>query len=78
MDAVFSEAENSENMSEHKQTVSLVKRLGSSLARQTGQEEAETNNHLLHRLAVLLARENFRLMLNRIQTFLPAEINGHD
>ena len=53
----------------HDQTVSLVKRLGSALARQTGQEESEAIRHLAQRLAVLLAKGNAALLLNRVPIF---------
>ena len=49
-----------------------------ALARQTGQEESEAIRHLAQRLAVLLARGNASLLLNRIPTFPPSEIDGHD
>ena len=42
----------------HNQTVSLVKRLGSALARRTGKDESAANCHFSKRLAVLLAKGN--------------------
>ena len=53
-----------------------VKRLGSALARQTGGEEGETIRHLCQRLAVLLAKDNSALFLNRLPVFPPTEIDG--
>ena len=43
-----------------------IKRLGAALARHTGQEEAEKTRHLFQRLAVLLAKGNAALFLNRV------------
>ena len=60
----------------HDQTVSLVKRLGSALARQTGQDESEAIRHLSQRLAVLLSKGNASLLLNRVPTFPPPHIDG--
>ena len=60
----------------HDQTVSLVKRLGSALARQTGQDESEAIRHLSQRLAVLLAKGNASLLLNRVPTFPPPHVDG--
>ena len=58
------------------QTVSLVKRLGSALARQTGQEESEAIQHFSQRMAILLAKGNASLLLNRVPNFAPQEIDG--
>ena len=60
----------------HDSTVSQVKKVGSALARQTGQEESEAIKHLAQRLSVLLAKANSALLLNRIPTFPNAETNG--
>ena len=60
----------------HRQTVSQVKRIGSALARQTGGDEGECIRHLAQRLAVLLAKYNFALFLNRFPTFSPTSIDG--
>ena len=62
----------------HEQTVMQVKRLGSALARQTGQEESEAIRHLAQRLAVLLAKGNAALLLNRTPNFPSPEINGQE
>ena len=62
----------------HDQTVSLVKRLGSALARQTGQDESEAIRHFAQRLAVLLAKGNSALLLNRIPTYPSPDIDGQD
>ena len=60
----------------HDQTVSLVKRLGSALARHTGQEESEAIRHFSQRMAILLAKGNASLLLNRVPNFPPQEIDG--
>jgi len=62
----------------HDQTVSLVKRLGSALARQTGQDESEAIRHFAQRLAVLLAKGNSALLLNRIPTYPSPDIDGQN
>ena len=40
--------------------------MGAALARHTGLEEAEKTRHLFQRLAVLLAKGNAALFLNRV------------
>ena len=50
----------------HDQSVLQVKKIGSALARHTGQEDSVTINHLFQRLSVLLAKGNAALLLNRI------------
>ena len=60
------------------QTVAQVKRLGSALARQTGQDESEAIRHLAQRLAVLLAKGNAALLINRVPTFPSPEIDGQE
>ena len=60
----------------HDQTVSLVKRLGSALARQTGQEESEAIRHFSQRMAILLVKGNASMFLNRVPNFPPQEIDG--
>jgi hypothetical protein len=53
-----------------------IKRLGAALARHTGQEEAEKTRHLFQRLAVLLAKGNAALFLNRVPCHPSAVIDG--
>ena len=53
-----------------------MKRLGSALARHTGQEESEAIRHVGQRMAVLLAKGNASLLLNRIPAFPSTEIDG--
>jgi hypothetical protein len=60
----------------HEQTVDQVRKIGSALARHTGQEESEAIRHLGQRLSVLLAKGNAALILNRVPTFPDPEIDG--
>ena len=62
----------------HEQTVAQVKKMGSALARQTGQDESEAIRHLAQRLSVLLAKGNAALLLNRTPTFPSSEIDGQE
>jgi hypothetical protein len=50
----------------HKKTVEQVRKIGSALARHTGQEESEAIRHLGQRLAVLLAKGNAALSLHQM------------
>ena len=58
----------------HDQTVSLVKRLG--LPWPGRQEESEAIRHFSQRMAILLAKGNASLLLNRVPNFAPQEIDG--
>ena len=60
----------------HEQTVGQVKKLGSALARQTGQDDSEAIRHLAQRLSILLVKGNSALLLNRLPSFPPPEVNG--
>ena len=53
-----------------------VKKLGSALARHTGQEESEAVRHLWGRLAILLQRGNAAILGNRVPNFLPPQVDG--
>ena len=55
-----------------------VKRLGSALTRHTGQEESEAIRHVAQRLAVLLAKGNAALLLNRVPTYPSPDTDGQD
>ena len=46
-------------------TVREVRRMGSSLARQTGGEESEVIRHLIQRVSITLMKVNANLILNR-------------
>ena len=50
----------------HKVALDQMRKLGSALARHTGQEEGETISHLLTRASVLLQKGLSALLLNRI------------
>ena len=60
----------------HEQAVLQVRKLGSALARQTGQEESVAIGHLFQRLSILLVRGNAALFLNRIPSFADPHIDG--
>ena len=60
----------------HDQAVLQVRKLGSALARQTGQEESVAIGHLFQRLSVLLVRGNAALFLNRTPSFPDPHIDG--
>ena len=49
----------------HKSAISEVKKLGSSLARHTGEEEATTVRHLFQQLSIALVKGNAALLNNR-------------
>ena len=46
-----------------------VKKLGSCLARHTGQSEGEAISHLWGRLGILLQRGNAAILANRVPTY---------
>ena len=60
----------------HEQKVGQVKKLGSALARQTGQDDSEAIRHLAQRLSILLVKGNSALLLNRLPSFPLPEVNG--
>ena len=53
----------------HPEAAQQVKKIGAAKARQTGEEEDEAIAQLFQKLAVLLARGNAALLLNRIPSF---------
>ena len=53
----------------HPEAAQQVKKIGAAKARQTGEEEDVAIAHLFQKLAVLLARGNAALLLNRIPSF---------
>ena len=53
-----------------------VKKLGSALARHTGQEESEAVHPLWGRLAILLQRGNAVILGNRVPNFPPPQVDG--
>ena len=53
-----------------------VKKLGSALARHTGQCEGEAISHLWGRLGILLQRGNAAILGNRVPSFPAVEDDG--
>ena len=53
-----------------------IKKLGAALARHIGQDESEKTRHLFQRLAVLLAKGNAALFLNRVPCHPSPVIDG--
>ena len=60
----------------HSSAEKEVKKLGSALARHTGQPEGEAISHLWGRLGILLQRGNVALMGNRVPSLPEPEIDG--
>ena len=56
--------------------VTEVRRMGSSLARQTAGKEGEVTRHLIQRVAVVLARLNTSMILNRKPLYTSSLIDG--
>ena len=56
--------------------VEQVKRMGSALARNRGEDDSEVIRHLSQRVAVVLARLNASMLLNRAPQNTPANIDG--
>ena len=60
----------------HKVALEQLKKLGSALARHTGQEEGETISHLMTRASVLLQKGLSALLLNRIPGHPAPDVGG--
>ena len=60
----------------HPEAGRQVKKLGTALARHTGQEEGEAVSHLWSRMGILLQRGNAAILGNRIPTQPGAYIDG--
>ena len=60
----------------HPIAVEQIKKLGSALARHTGQEEGEAISHLVTRCSILLQRGLTAFLLNRVPGYPAPEING--
>ena len=56
--------------------VEQVKRMGSALARNRGEDDSDVIRHLSQRVAVVLARLNASMILNRAPQSTPASIDG--
>ena len=53
-----------------------VKRMGSALARNRGEDDSDVIRHLSQRVAVVLARLNASMLLNRAPQNTPPSIDG--
>ena len=60
----------------HRVALEQLKKLGSALARHTGQEEGETVSHLMTRASVLLQKGLSALLLNRIPGHPAPDVGG--
>ena len=62
----------------HKVAVQQVKKLGTVLARQRGEDEQVEVRHLFQRLSLLLMRGNATLLVNRVpeEDYVDAEVDG--
>ena len=58
--------------------VMQLKKLGSALARHTGEEESEKIRHLYQRMAILLVKGNAALFLNRLPSHPSQTIDGSE
>ena len=54
----------------------IIKKLGQSLARATGQEEGDVIKHLFGKLSILLMKSNASMILNRQSVHPEPSING--
>ena len=60
----------------HQVALDQFRKLGSALARHTGQEEGEKIDHLVKRVSILLQKGLSAMLLNRIPGFPAAEVDG--
>ena len=60
----------------HKTAMEQLKKLGSALARHTGQEEGETISHLITRVSVQLQKGLSAMILNRIPSHAAPVVGG--
>ena len=56
--------------------VEQVKRMGSALARNKGEDDSDVTRHLIQRIAVVLARLNSAMLLNRAPLNTLAHVDG--
>ena len=56
--------------------VEQVKRMGSALARNGGEDDSDVLRHLSQRIAVVLARSNTPMLLNSAPQYSPANIES--
>ena len=62
----------------HKVAIEQFSKLGSALARHTGQDEGEKTGHLIKRVGILLQKGLAGMLLNRIPGYPAAEIDGQE
>ena len=62
----------------HPVAVEQIRKLGSALARHTGQEEGEAISHLVTRCSILLQRGLTAFVLNRVPGHPAPQINGDE
>ena len=62
----------------HPVAAEQIRKLGSALARHTGQEESEAISHLVTRCSILLQRGLTAFLLNRVPGHPTPEINGNE
>ena len=62
----------------HPVAAEQIRKLGSALARHTGQEEDEAISHLVTRCSILLQRGLTAFLLNRVPGHPAPEINGFE
>ena len=62
----------------HDRAIADIKKLGSAMGRFSGEEDSEAIRHVFQRLALLLAKGNSSIVLNRIphSDFPPTHVNG--
>ena len=60
----------------HQVALEQFRKLGSALARHTGQEEGEKVDHLLKRVSILLQKGLSAMLLNRVPGHPAAEVDG--
>ena len=60
----------------HEVAVAQVKKLASSLARHTGQDEKTAIGHITSRCSLLLQKGTAALLLNRVPNQVAAEVAG--
>ena len=56
--------------------VEQVKRMGGALARNRGEDDSDVIRHLTQRVAVVLARLNASMLLNRAPQNTPTHVDG--
>ena len=60
----------------HSQSISIISKIGTQLARHTGRLESEVISHLYQRLSILLAKGNSALIASRSIDTCPSDLDG--